>query len=481
MDRRIRGAGSGQSMKSVNREQRPLLVVVDDEPAIGEIVRDGLCDLDVEIETHTDPCEGLKTIKARRPQIAIVDLHMPRMNGMELLEKVVTFDAAIEVFLLTGDYSTAAAVDAIKKGAADYLTKPVSLASLRARVSKSLEEIQVKRNTQALDRQLASSFQFHGMVGRSPQTLEIFSLMRRIAPHFRSVLLTGRSGTGKELVARALHNMSPAREGPLIVSNCAGVPETLAESEWFGYVKGAFTGANKDHCGLFEHANGGTLFLDEVGELPLALQAKLLRVLQNHEIQRVGCATARKLDIRVIAATNRDLKQETLEGRFREDLFYRLNTVVIALPSLLDRKEDLPLLQNHFVAKFAAQYQKNITGISRRAQNVLASYHWPGNIRELENVIGNACMMAEGPVIDISHLPPELQPGERRGSSSFSFAMSLAEVQKEHVQRVLAMVGGNKVRAAEILGISRSTLYGLLQPTRDASGPILLREPAIKA
>ena len=440
--------------------------MVDDEPMIADMLRESLHELELQIEAYTEPHLALERIKARRPEIAIVDLHMPGMSGMELLEKIVQFDAGIEVLLLTGDYSTAAAVDAIKKGAADYLTKPVSVATLRARVARSLEEIQVKRNTHALDKELASSFQFHGMVARSPQMLEIFSIMRRIAPHFSTVLLTGRSGTGKELVARALHNLSPAREGPFIVCNCAGVPETLAESEWFGYVRGAFTGANKDRCGLFEAADGGTVFLDEVGEMTPSLQAKLLRVLQSHEIQRVGCPTAHKLDIRVIAATNRDLRQETLDGRFREDLFYRLSTAAIALPSLLERKQDLPLLQNYFVDKFAAQYGKHITGISRRAQNLLAAHHWPGNIRELENVIGNACMMSDGPIIDIAHLPAELR-GEEGTATTVpgTSSMALHDVQKEHVRKVVEMVGGNKLRAAEILGISRSTLYTFLSAT----------------
>jgi two-component system response regulator PilR (NtrC family)/two-component system response regulator HydG len=282
------------------------------------------------------------------------------------------------------------------------------------------------------------------------------------------VLVSGPSGTGKELVARALHAMSPVSTGPFVVCNCAGVPETLAESEWFGYVKGAFTGATQDKMGLFEHANGGSIFLDEIGEMSLNVQAKLLRVLQSHEIQRVGSPVTRKLDVRVVAATNRDLKQEVREKRFREDLFYRLSIVDLKLPSLLERKEDLPLLQRHFVDKFSSEYHKDITGITRRAQNLLSRYHWPGNIRELENVIGNACMMADGPVIDIAHLPLEL----RNQDGSDSPFQTLAEVERAHALRVLEMVGGNKLRAAEILGISRSTLYNLLGTPESAESKI---------
>jgi transcriptional regulator with PAS, ATPase and Fis domain len=259
-----------------------------------------------------------------------------------------------------------------------------------------------------------------------------------------------------------------------VVCNCAGVPETLAESEWFGYVRGSFTGANRDRSGLFEHANDGVVFLDEIGEMSLPLQAKLLRVLQSHEIQKVGCAIAHKLNLRVIAATNRDLRQEVLEGRFREDLFYRLSAVTLSLPPLSERREDLPLLQQYFVEKFASEYGKNIRGISRRAQNVLSAYHWPGNIRELENVIANACMMADGPVIDIAHLPAEMRLSRESGSGiSFPLSLSLAEIQRQHAHRVLDAVGGNKLRAAEILGISRSTLYSLLQPVA-APGPALV-------
>lgn len=455
---------------------RSLAVVVDDEQMILDIVEEVLRDLSIEVLTHTDPYVALRTIKTRRPEMVIVDLHMPKMNGMQMLEEIVRFDAGIEVFLLSGDYSTSAAVESIKKGAADYLTKPISVSGLRSRVGRSVEEKEIKQDTLALDKKLATSFQLEGMVARSPQMLEVFSMMRRIAPHFRSVLVTGRSGTGKELVARALHRMSPAKDGPFVVCNCAGVPETLAESEWFGYVKGAFTGANKDHRGLFEHANTGTVFLDEVGEMSLPLQAKLLRVLQSHEIQRVGSPTAHKLDIRVIAATNRDLRQEALEGRFREDLFYRLNAVTISLPALAERKEDLPLLQSYFTDKFAAEYSKNIRGISRRAQNLLSRYHWPGNIRELENVIANACMLTEGPFIDIAHLPPEMRScGPAGTGSAATRALSLADVQREHANRVLEMVGGNKLRAAEILGISRSTLYNLLDVMQEVAGPTLVR------
>lgn len=445
-------------------------MIIDDEQLTLDMLHDALTEMGIRVLASTDPEAGVELIKLHRPQIAFVDLNMPKLNGMQVLEQVVNFDPAIEVLLLSGDYSTASAVEAIQKGAADYLTKPISMANLRARVGRSLQEMETKRETFQLDGELVSSFNFQGMVARSPRMLEIFSSMRRIAPHFRTVLVEGPSGTGKELVARALHAMSPVAKGPFVVCNCAGVPESLAESEWFGYVKGAFTGANQDKLGLFEHANGGAIFLDEIGEMPLSLQAKLLRVLQSHEIQRVGSPVARKLDVRVIAATNRDLKQEVREKRFREDLFYRLSIVEMKLPTLAERKEDLPLLQRHFVEKFAAEYGKNVGGISRRAQNLLSRYFWPGNIRELENVIGNACMMSDGPMIDICHLPKELSQQESSGGGSG--LLSLAEVERNHVHRIMEQVGGNKLRAAEILGISRSTLYNLLGPSDASEGKV---------
>ena len=462
--------GRRDLLKKTSDARQPQIVVVDDEQGTLDLLQDVLGDMGVEVLTATDPELGFDVIRSTRPQIVFLDLNMPKLNGMQLLEKVVNLDPGIEVFLLTGDYSTASAVEAIQKGAADYLTKPISVANLRARVSKLLQELQVKREAFHLDGELVSSYKFEGMVARSPRMLEIFSIMRRIAPHFRTVLVGGPSGTGKELVARALHHMSPVGSGPFVVCNCAGVPESLAESEWFGYVKGAFTGANQDKLGLFEHANGGTIFLDEIGETPLSLQAKLLRVLQTHEVQRVGSPATRKLDVRIVAATNRDLKQEVRDKRFREDLFYRLSIVDITLPSLAERKEDLPLLQRHFVEKFAAEYGKNVSGISRRAQNLLSRYPWPGNIRELENVIGNACMMTDGPIIDIRHLPAELR--SHQAWEADSSLMSLEAVERNHARRVLEMVGGNKLRPAEILVISRSTLYNLLGDSEAADDKV---------
>jgi len=303
------------------------------------------------------------------------------------------------------------------------------------------------------------------MVGGSPEMREVYSLIKRIAPHYSSVLVTGETGSGKELIARALHELSPASRGHFVVLNCSAVVETLFESELFGHVRGSFTGAAADKAGLFEHAHGGTLFLDEIGDMPLATQAKLLRVLQNQEVQRVGSLTARKVDVRVVAATNHDLRQAIVEKRFREDLFYRLSMVEIQVPSLAQRKEDLPLLERHFVVRFANQYGKTIRGLTHRAQIVLAMHSWPGNVRELENVIGHACMMCVGDTIDVADLPPYLQtPGEHpitgvtAAAAAEAGITSLEDQERMLVVRAMEEANGNQSQAARILRIGRDAL-----------------------
>jgi DNA-binding NtrC family response regulator len=371
-------------------------------------------------------------------------------------------DAGVDVILITAHYSAESAVEAIQKGAADYMTKPIEIEKLRSRISSLLDDAEMRQKTLRLDQELIDAYQFEGMVGRSPLMLEVYAKIRRIAPHFRTVLVTGATGTGKELAAKALHRLSPAARGPFIVCNCSALVENLVESELFGYVRGAFTGATQDKVGMFEHADGGSIFLDEIGELAPAAQAKLLRVLQNRQVQRVGSLTPRNIDVRVIAATHRDLKKMVREGHFREDLYYRLGVVEIPMPVLANRREDLPLLERYFIQKFSAEYNKPIAGLVRRAQTRLATYPWPGNVRELENVIGNACMMTDANLIDINDLPDRLRgplTEELGGDETF---LPLEELQRRHILRVLEGVGGNKARAAEVLGIGRATIYQLL-------------------
>ena len=442
------------------------LLAIDDETQSLELIKDALCDDDVEILTAQNPQAGLEILKRTRPQIVLLDLMMPGVHGLEVLEAIVAADPGVDVIVMTAHYSTESAVEAIQKGASDYLNKPLSVEKLRLRISQLLAEAEDRRRTLQLDDELLDAYQFEGIVGRSPLMLEVFAKIRRVAPHFRTVLITGATGTGKELVARALHRLSPATSDTFAVCNCAAIAETLVESELFGYVRGAFTGATQDKIGVFEYANRGTVFLDEIGEMPLAAQAKLLRVLQSHEIQRVGSPVPRAVDVRVIAATNRNLRALVSEGKFREDLYYRLTMVEIPLPRLIERREDMPLLQRHFLAKYAAEYKKPVAGMTRRAQARLARYSWPGNIRELENVIGNACMMVDGTVLDIGDLPETVrgQSGDLAGADEL--LISLDESHKRHVMRVLEHVGGNKSQAAEILGISRATIYQFLEKTK---------------
>jgi DNA-binding NtrC family response regulator len=438
------------------------LLAIDDNQENLDFIRSALQLEGLEILCETNPEEGLRTFLRTRPRMVLLDLVMPKIGGMEVLERIVAVDPGVDVILITAHYSAESAVEAIQKGASDYLTKPLDLEKLRSRIKNLLADAETRQKTLRLDQELINAYQFEGMVGRSPLMLDVFARIRRIAPHFRTVLVTGATGTGKELVARALHRLSPASRGPFVVCNCSALVENLVESELFGYVRGAFTGATQDKIGLFEHADSGSIFLDEIGELSPAAQAKLLRVIQNRQVQRVGSLTPRNIDVRVIAATHRNLATMVQEGRFREDLYYRLAVIEIALPVLSDRREDLPLLERYFIEKFSAEYNKPIAGLVRRAQTRLATYPWPGNVRELENVIGNACMMADGNLIDVNDLPERLRKPLNQGAAGNEGFLSLEEVQRRHVLRVLESVGGNKARAAEVLGIGRATIYQLL-------------------
>ena len=438
------------------------LLAIDDDPENLELVRAALEQQELEILTMSDPEAGFETFLKIRPRVVLLDLVMPKVSGIELLERIVAIDPGTDVILITSHYSPESAVEAIQKGASDYWTKPLDIEKLRSRIGGFVAEAEKRLKTLRLDRELVDACQFEGMVGRSPLMLEVFSKIRRVAPHFKTVLVTGASGTGKELVAQALHKLSPASRGKYVVCNCSALVETLLESELFGHVRGAFTGATQDKPGLFEHADGGTILLDEIGELSLPAQAKLLRVLQNREVQRVGSLNAFRIDVRVIAATHRDLKAMVREGRFREDLYYRLAIVEISLPNLASRREDLPLLQRYFTEKIAVDYKKTITGLTRRAQTRMAAYPWPGNIRELESVIGTACMMAQGSLVDINDLPESLRSPMSHEPSPDETFLPLDELQRRHILRVLQAVGGHKARAAEILGIGRATIYQIL-------------------
>jgi DNA-binding NtrC family response regulator len=437
------------------------VVVIDDDPLILDVLGEGLTRPEIEIHTATSPLEGIKLVRDLNAEIVVLDLNMPQMHGMEVLAEICNQNPAIDVYLLTGDYSPESAVKAIRAGAADYLTKPVDLNLLRQKLAVSIEDVERRRAAARLDDDLARLTSFCGIVGRSPAMVELYSLIRRVAPHFRDVLVRGETGTGKELVARALHDLSPVAGRPFVPFNCAGLVESLAESQLFGYVRGAFTGANQDTPGIFEAAHGGTLFLDEVGELPLSIQSKLLRVLQQRQIQRVGSPMLRSVDVRIVAATNQDLRAMVKEKTFREDLYYRLAVFEIQLPSLRQRMDDLPLLLRHFLRQYSSEYGREIEGVTRRAEVALSRYSWPGNVRELQATIARTCLLCDERYIDVKHLPKELL--SQRNESLIEELMTFDELQKRHLVRVLERLGGNKQRAAEVLGVSRGTLYKMLR------------------
>jgi DNA-binding NtrC family response regulator len=442
------------------------LLIIDDNVGNLELLRSALRRADVEILTAEDPEEGLDLVASRHPQIVLTDLVMPRVTGMEVLERIMAFDPSIDVILMTAHYSTDTAVEAIKKGASDYWNKPVPIDTIRKRVDQLLETARRRMRASSLQHELLDSAEFHGIVGNSPQMWDLYSRIERVAPHYRTVLVTGQTGTGKDLVAKSLHALSPVADGHLVVLNCSAVVETLFESELFGHVRGSFTGAVADKTGLFEHAHKGTLFLDEIGDMPLSTQAKLLRAIQNQEIQRLGSLTPKRVDVRIIAATNRDLRQCIADKTFREDLYYRLGMVEIAVPALNGREGDLPLLIRHFTRRFSELYRKPIAGWTRRAEIVMQRHRWPGNVRELENAVGHACMMALGETIDVGDLPPYLWGGEGEQASMMAplpvaaggEMPGLEDQEKTLLQQALEKCGGNRTAAARMLRISRDTM-----------------------
>ena len=425
-------------------------------------VQEALNQGNLNIRIRTASMEQLERVVGERPEIVLLDWIPPASHGLALLQRIVAALPETVVILLANSSSLPFAMEAIQHGATDVLPLPIAAETLRERIGQIVTAARAGRCSGVSGGEQPGRSSFQGIIGRGPRMLEVFARIRHVAPHFRTVLLTGETGTGKELAARALHDLSPARGGPLVACNCSAVVETLFESELFGYAKGAFTGAQQDKQGLLEYAHGGTLLLDEVGDMPLGLQSKLLRVLQNQEFQRVGSPVPRTIDIRVIAATNRDLREMVATREFRQDLFYRLSMVELRLPRLVERMEDLPLLEQHFLHRFRDEFKKPVRGLTRQAQALLASYCWPGNVRELENTLGHACMMSSGEMIDVGDLPPHLFEQGAASERQPEQILSLGEFERSYVRRVLVSLDGNKVRTAEALGISRSKLYSLL-------------------
>ncbi len=433
------------------------IVIIDDNPGSLELLSVALAHTDAAIYTSSNPVEGLELVKKHRPRLVVTDLVMPEMSGLEVLQAVVSFDSSIDVILMTAHYTPETAVAAIRQGAADYLQKPVKIALLRERVASLIESANFRRRVHASTSTGAQDLEFEGLQAKSDPMWNLFAMIQRVAPHYRSVLIQGPTGAGKDLIASALHRRSHV-SGKFVVLNCSAVVETLFESELFGHVRGAFTGADRDKTGLFELANGGTLFLDEIGDMPLPTQAKLLRAIQNQEILPVGSLTSHKVNVRIVAATHRDLRAAIATGNFREDLYYRLSMVELTVPPLKDRVEDIPLLARHFVRKFSGEFSKPIDGLTPRALLVLQRYGWPGNVRELEHIIGRACMLADGTTLDVDSLPENLIHAEEKPDTDGGSSSLLEDQERQLITDTLRVVGGNQSEAARRLGIGRDAL-----------------------
>jgi two-component system response regulator AtoC len=442
------------------------ILVADDDAVARELLAEALKKEGYAVEAFASGEEVIARGRQGRVDLVLTDIRMGAVDGLTVLREFKRMSPDTAVVVLTSFGSLEGAIEAIKQGAYDYLAKPFKKEDIKLVVKRSLDHCRLVRENARYRQELKSKDEWSPLVGSSPAMLEVYKLVARVANSKSTVLLQGESGTGKELVARAIHANGSRRDKPFIPVNCGALPDTLLESEMFGYEKGAFTGAVGHKVGLFESANGGTLFLDEIGELGQAVQVKLLRVMQDHEVRRVGSTTSTKVDVRIIAATNRDLEQLVKEGKYRDDLFYRLNVVRITLPALVERREDIPMLVHHFFEKYAGGAAHAVRGVLPETMTLLMQYRWPGNVRELENAIERAVSLSQGPLLTPDDLPAslrrtELPSKETAGVIGYSDegCLSLEEVEKRHLLRVLKETKGNKVKAAKILGIDRRTLY----------------------
>ncbi|HYW43423.1 MAG TPA: sigma-54 dependent transcriptional regulator [Bryobacteraceae bacterium] len=443
------------------------ILVVEDEEKLRRVIELQLVSAGFEVDKAASAEEGLKIVD--RADLVLTDLKLPQMDGLQLLALIRRQNALVPVVVMTAYGSIETAVDSMKAGATDFLLKPFSLDHLMQVVNKALEVRALRDENRQLKEELGRRYEFDNIIGRSEAMQEIFATIERVGPTRATVLLAGESGVGKDLIARAIHFHSPRRDRPLVKINCTAIPENLMESELFGYEKGAFTGAQTSKPGKFEQADTGTVFLDEIGDVPANIQVKLLRILQEREFERLGSNVTRHIDVRVIAATNSDLRAALEQGTFREDLYYRLNVVPLNIPPLRERKQDIPFLANHFVRKLAPDTGCRVESITDAAMDKLVSYHWPGNVRELENVIERSLVMCTGTELDARDIKMESAPGPsaQRAQSDANFlpeGLTLDQYEQEIIREALRRADGNKSQAARLLGLTRNALrYRLTQ------------------
>jgi two-component system response regulator HydG len=460
-----------------------ILLVIDDESAVLTIVEQFAQRFGFKVVSRTDARAALAELRVLKPDAVIVDLMMPDINGLDVLRAIRDIDPACQIILMTGQSSVDTAIEAVKLGALDYIGKPFDLKRLGGLLTGVRKSIERRERLLQADAEVAKTFSFYGMIGRSPAMQELFDAVRRFAPHVRTVLITGETGTGKELVAHALHTLGARPDRRFVTVNCSAVVEALFESELFGHQRGAFTGATDTKIGLFEHADKGTLFLDEIGELPLTIQAKLLRAVEYGEVQRVGSLDGKHVDVTVIAATNRDLRADAANGRFRSDLYYRLSIMEIRLVPLRERREDIPYLSAVFLREVTDRLKRPAIGMTAAAERALLQAPWPGNVRELRNVIERACLLSDGKMLSergvLTAMPPPIDTPTPEVLTESALPTSastwdpnfLTNAQRSQVEQALRQTGGNKAAAARLLGISRRSMFrwvkrlDLSQPT----------------
>jgi len=442
----------------------PTLLIVEDEAKMRRLLELNLVEEGYSVHTAADAEAGLNTLRQEKIDLVVTDLKLPGMDGLEFLQAVKRTNATIPVVVMTAFGTVETAVEAMKAGASDYVLKPFSLEEMKLILRKELDVHRLREENRSLREALGERFQFRNIVARSPKMQEVLATVERVAPTNSTVLLGGESGVGKDLIARAIHEHSRRAAGPFIKINCTAIPENLLESELFGYERGAFTGAITSKPGKFELADKGTLFLDEIGDVPGSIQVKLLHVLQDREFERLGGTKTLKVDVRVVAATNQDLRAALEQGTFREDLYYRLNVVPISIPPLRERKEEIPYLVDHFIARFARESGKPLAGITPAALKLLLDFHWPGNVRELENIIERAVALSAGTVIDAPDIRLDIAvsgPTPNAAGGSIPFppdGTTLEQFEDEIIREALRRAGGNKSQAARLLGLSRNAL-----------------------